>query len=189
MNSKTLQYITLALVVIIGCSQLYLFTRLQASKAGVSSANSMAPGATGTAVGTSSLAANVTVGDLAVAYQGYITKIQNSALEVKTPETTVNFSLSSNTQFYKPGTKKSNVEYSQEMQAYNAKVAELAKDPVKNAEALKAMNVPSQFNQIALKLSDFKVGDYVFVTPGAKNGDGSYTAALVALANDAAPQQ
>ena len=51
--------------------------------------------------------------------------------------------------------------------AYNAQVNQLMQDPQKNAAALKAMTVPSTFNQNVLALSDFKVGDYVFVTPGA----------------------
>jgi hypothetical protein len=73
--------------------------------------------------------------------------------------------------------------------AYNAQVNQLMQDPQKNAAALKAMTVPSTFNQNVLALSDFKVGDYVFVTPGAKNSDGSYAAVLVSLANAAAPTQ
>ena len=179
---------TLALLLIVVCSQVYFFISLHSLQtSGVSTAYTTAPGAPNYPAATAT--ADTVIGNDPVAYQGYITGIQAGSIQVKTPETIITFELSSGASFFTPGMQKSNVEFNQEMAAYNAKVSELIRDPAKNAAALKVLMIPSQFNQTKLSLSDFKIGDYVFVTPGAKNSDGSYAAMVVALANSAAPAQ
>jgi hypothetical protein len=188
-SGKFIVRLIVVLLLIMGCSQVYFFVSLHSLQtSGVFNAYPSASASRNYPASTASTTtANTVIGNDPVAYQGYITQIQNGSMQVKTPENTVAFGLSSDTKFFTPGTQKSNVEFNQEMVAYNAKVSQLMQDPVTNAQALKAMTVPSQFNQTTLSLSDFKVGDYVFVTPGTKNSARSYAAVSVALANAAAP--
>ncbi len=178
-----LQIVLVLLVLVVG-SQAYFFVSLHNLKtSGAVNPNGLPPApapSAGTASSTS--VANIVVGNEQVAYQGTITQLGSGTMQVKTAERNVVFTLSSDTKFFIQDMQKSSAEYNQEMIAYNARVTELMKDPQKNAEILKTMNVPSTFTRKSLTLSDFKVGDNVFVTPGSKNSDGSFTAVSVSPA-------
>src|SRR6266403_704142 len=96
-SEKLLVRVGFILLLIVACSQIYFFISLHNLKAsGASNAFSGAPLPPSTmAVGTSSEAADIAVGDYPVAYQGYITQLQSGQMQVKTPEKTLTFSLSS----------------------------------------------------------------------------------------------
>jgi hypothetical protein len=184
-SEKLLLRTILVVLLIVAGSQVYFFVSLHNMKMPGISGSSAVNSVPSNAAPVASSTPNIVVGDDPIPYQGNITAIQNGRMQIKTPDGTVTFTLSSNTNFSTPGTQKSNMQINQELAAYNAKVTQLMQDPAKNAAALKSMTVPSTYNQTTLTLSDFKVGDYVYVTPGAKNGDGSYAATAVSLANAA----
>jgi hypothetical protein len=189
-SENILLRVVLALLLIVIGSQIYFFVSLHNLKtSGVANSKGFPSNAVPPGMATTSTSvANIVVGDDQIAYQGTITQLQSSSMQVKTPEKNVTFTISSDTKFLTSTTQKSAAEYNQEMTAYNAQVALLMEDPQKNAAALKALTVPPTFNQKILALSDFKVGDSVFVTPGAKNNDGSYAAVSVVHADTTSTQ-
>lgn len=63
-----------------------------------------------------------------------------------------------------------------DLAAYNAKVAELGKDPVKNKSALETLMLPNPFVEKPMQLSAMQAGDSVTVFSFSKNSDGSYAA-------------
>jgi hypothetical protein len=68
-----------------------------------------------------------------------------------------------------------------DLEAYNAKAAELSKDQAKNKSAIETLVPPNPFVEKPIQLSDMQAGDSVTVFSFSKNSDGSYAAQQIVV--------
>jgi hypothetical protein len=123
-------------------------------------------------------------GPLVSELRGTITELGTNSMKIKLASdgTVSTVTFGSNTQFGIAGHMKDDATIQKELDAYNAQVAELRKDPVQNEAALAAMRVPPTQITYPAKISDFAVGDSVLVqVPQAStaNATGTYLATSI----------
>lgn len=112
---------------------------------------------------------------------GTINQIGNNEMQVKDQNTgkTYAISITPTTKIQLAGATKDAATQQKELAAYNAQVALLLKDPVKNKTALAAMRVPSVQEVTPITLADLKIGDLVMVSASSITSDNVYVAAII----------
>jgi hypothetical protein len=88
-------------------------------------------------------------------------------------------SITSSTKFTIAGKLKDQATRQREIDAYNAQVNLLLKDPEKNKAALAAMQLPPAQEVTPATASDFTVGDAVVINTAGAGSNGVYTATTV----------
>jgi uncharacterized protein GlcG (DUF336 family) len=120
---------------------------------------------------------------------GAVTALGSNSLKVKNIQNTVTaVVVNADTKIEKLGPQKDAATVQQEFAAYNAKVAELMKDPQTNKAALAAMQAPIPQTFVAMNFADLKVGDQVQINANTTDASGAYVATLVIMVGTT-PQQ
>lgn len=143
---------------------------------------------------TTSALASVTVGSLPATdnITGTITTLGSNTLQIKdiNTGTTDSVSINSKTAIQIAGKIKDTITQQKELAAYNAQVALLMQDPLKNRAALAAMQLPPTQEITPGKLSDLVMGDHVMVAASGVDSTGVYEAvSITQSAVNAAPVQ
>ena len=112
---------------------------------------------------------------------GTIAQIGSNSMQIKDQNTgkTYEVSITPATKIQLAGAVKDPATIQTQLAAYNAQVAVLMKDPVKNKAALAAMQVPSVQDVTPLTLADLKIGDLVMVVASSITSGNVYVAASI----------
>lgn len=107
----------------------------------------------------------IAIGSNASAVLGTVTAIKGSVLSIKTNQGKVmEGQITSNAKVTIVGAAKSLQVYQLELDAYNAKVTELLKDPEKNRVELENLSLPISSVETPSSVADIKLGDSLAVT-------------------------
>jgi hypothetical protein len=132
---------------------------------------------------TTAALASVTVGSLPTTdnIAGTITTLGGNTLQIKDINTgnIDSVSISSKTVIQIAGKIKDAVTQQKELAAYNAQVALLMNDPIKNKTALAAMQLPPTQEITPGNLSDLAVGDQVLLAASGVNSNDVYEAVSI----------
>jgi hypothetical protein len=165
---------TLLLVVVVVLMGIVLYRPQMGTQVGQLGSNGLnvpaAQAATSTPVGNGGPISSYTT-------SGTIITLTSSSIQIKTADGSIaSLAVDPNTKFETLGPVKSAAEMQTEMDAYNAQVATLMKDLVKNKAALAALPIPLPQTHTATTAADFKAGDQVEVAAVAKDSSGAYIA-------------
>ena len=123
---------------------------------------------------------NVVVGAYTPSVGGVITAIDGTTMKVKAPDASIaTVLIGADTKFQIAGPSKDPATIQKELDAYNAQVALLMKDSVKNKAALAALYIPPTVITYPATLADFKVDDHVLVVANSINASGAYVATIL----------
>jgi hypothetical protein len=123
---------------------------------------------------------NVVVGAYTPSVWGVLTQVDGTTMKVKAQGGNIaTVLISTDTKLQIAGPSKDPVTIQKELDAYNAQVALLMKDPVKNKAALAALYVPPTIITYPATPADFKVGDQILVVASVIDANGAYVATIL----------
>lgn len=191
MNQK--EKILYGIVAVLCASQMIVLWSVFHSPAGRSASLGQAPVGAALPPGTqASTTPPVPPGSKLVLAMGKVQAVNGQTLTISTSEdgSVAKVQVTAATKIVKTdGSQKDPEVLKSDLAAYNAKVAELSKDQVKNKSAIETLMPPNPFVEKTIPLSAMQAGDSVTVFSFEKNSDGSSDAQqIVVLVSSAAFQ-